>query len=179
MMRRILIAVLLGAPLLIASPAVAAIAGSKTPTSGSERSGVAGGLAHGELARDTLADLVPNEAPAARAVQLAGDANALWWLQLGVGNRWHDSHRHRDHRHRDWHKHDRWHHNHGAHRGHRRWHQEGHRHRDWRGDRGRDDDRRWRRRDWDDDDDHRHRGRHGRYDDNDRGYRWADGRYHR
>ena len=168
-MRRILIAALLGAPLFISSPAVAALAKAEVTATAGEQPGVTSGLTHDQIARSTFDGLVPERVVDSAGVQIAGnsDRNALWWLQLGIGNRWHDNDRR--HHHRRWDDDNRWHKNHGWHRNHRHsrgW--ERHRHRDHRWHRHRgwdDDDRRWRRhRDWDDDD-HRWRGRHDWGDD--------------
>jgi hypothetical protein len=195
-MRRILIAALFGAPLLIAGPAAAAIAGGETSAKAVGQQGLASDLTHELIAGTTLDELIPETPAEPRGVQLAGDSNAgaLWWLQLGVGNRWHDRD-YRRHNHRRWDHDRRWRREHGGHWNQRRWWYErnqrrhGHdwrRHRDWDHDdrrwrrhRDRDDDHRWRsRRDWDDDDHRRHRGRHD-WDDHDHDYRSAEGRRHR
>lgn len=172
-MRRILIAALLGAPLLIATPAAAAIAEAGPAANGGAYSGVTSGLTHDQLASTTLDRLVPEAAPAPVGTQLAGDANAnaLWWLQLGLGNRYDHDRRHRN---RGWDKNDRWNKNHG-------WYKNGHR-----GKKGHwnQHSRRWDRdRDWDRD--RRHRGwdrdrRHGHRDwDKGRKHRWGNDRHRR
>lgn len=167
-MRRILIAALLGAPLLIAGPASAAV--GNTHLLDDAAPALSGGTTAAVLALDPIEEPAAEPAP----LQFAHDtrSNPLWWLQVGVGNQWrgdrdhgpnrrwwgkdrhhHDKHWKKKHRHKHYSKHwdrDR----------HHKWDRDRRRHRDW------DDDRRRHRdRDWD--------------RDRDRDYRWGNDHHRR
>lgn len=171
-MRRFLIAALLGAPLLIAGPALAAVGKTEAAATENAFAASASGPSLGLMtpsSRDRLA-LDSKTAPAGPVLAHESRSNPLWWLQAGIGDRWDDDDRWR----RDRWKKDRWHRSHPWYKRHDwkkgRWYQHSRR---W--DRDRDWDRRHRH--WDDHD------RRRRDHDWDRGhrdhggdYRWGDDR---
>lgn len=187
-MRRFLIAAMLGAPLLIAGPAVAAVGETEAATQDGAFAASASGLSLGQTTQATRGRLVPESKVVPAGPMLAGDYrdNPLWWLRMGIGNRWDDDDDHWRHT-RRWDDDNRWHRNHPWYKRHdwkkrgrwdqhsRRWDRD----RDWDRDRRRhwdddwDDDDRRHRRDWDDDWDDDDR-RHGRDWDDDRDDRWDD-----
>ncbi len=133
-MRHFLIAALLGAPLLIASPVMAA-----TGNAGHSKQAVHTAVFTSNGLSEEFQDGLRSRTPAAPAVQqLAHNSNPnpLWWLQVGVGNRWQDDNdgwRRNNGKHHGWGK--------GHHRNHRDWNRgrhNGHRDRGDRHDRHRD-----------------------------------------